>query len=190
MSERVPYHPRQCHLCRYSGVNALLSERGLPLCEEAERACLACRDPGLPNDGVSWVHMDAAANPATVYAHRAAPDYAPNGRSRPREISGERAREGVLDLLRRFGEIPYGSADVVCGMLRGKTLAELSAETRQSIQSLHARWRRACEADPVWRAIENGMMGKGVGRKRGSGTKARTFDAEAKATPTQAEMGF
>lgn len=188
----MPYHPRQCHLCRYNGVNALLAERGLPLCPEAERACLSCRDPGLPNDGVSWVHLDAAASPDSVCAGRIAPECVQcGGEDAPECVPcGGEAREMALDLLRRFGALPYDSAGVVCGMLAGKTLTQIASETRQSVQSLHAKWKRACAADPTWRAIENGMMGKGLGRKPKGGGRRRTFDAEARAALTQAEMEF
>lgn len=178
----TPYHPRQCHLCKYDGVNALLRKRGLPICKEAERACLRCKDPGLPNDGVSWVHMDAAANPSTVYDKRTAPDYLPNAPDEHKCVVEGPAREGILDLLRRFGGIPFDSAGVVCGMLAGKTLVEMAAEQKMSVQVLHAKWKRACAADPIWKAIENGMMGKGVGRKK------KTFEQEAREQPTQMEM--
>lgn len=180
----VPYHPRQCHLCKYNGVNERLKNQGLPLDEEAERACLSCQGVDMKDihDGQSWVSIDAAENPATVYSGRVAPDYAPGERVKHPEIVSGKAREGLLDILRMFADIPFGSADVVCGMLAGKTLAELSQESKKTIQALHAAWKRACEVNPKWKAIENGMMGKGVGRKK------KTFDQEMRDMPQQMEL--
>lgn len=180
----APYHPRQCHLCKYNGVNVRLKAEGKPLDEQAARACLSCQAVKMEqvHDGLSWVSLDAAENPATVYMGRLAPDYAPNAKVRHAEsVTGDR-RDGLLDIIRRFGGIPFGCADVVCGMLAGKTLADMAKESGKSIQVLHGAWKRACAKDPIWRAIENGMMGKGVGRKK------KTLDQEAQEEPKQMEL--
>ena len=126
--------------------------------------------------------MNAADNPDAVLRGRFAPDYAPNEKLRNREaVSGE-LRDEILDIIRRFGDIPFGCADIVCGMLAGKTLADMAKESGRSIQALHATWKRVCEKDPIWRAIENGLIGKGVGRKR------KTLDQEAQEIPNQLEL--
>lgn len=180
----TPYHPRQCHLCKYNGVNVRRVADGMPLDEEAAAACRSCKAVDMKDvhDGVSWVSLDAAACADTVTHTRIAPDYQPN-RPMPHveKISGA-AREGVLDLIRRFSEIPYGSADVICGMLAGKTLADMVKEQKKPMQNLHAAWKRAIAKDPIWKTLENGMIGKGVGHKK------KTFDQEMNDEPQQMEF--
>ena len=184
MNGSETYHPRQCHLCQHNGVNVRRRAEGLPLSQEAVAACLSCKAVKMEHihDGVTWVSMNAANNPDAVLRRRCAPDYAPNAKLRHREaVSGE-LRDDILDVIRRFGDIPFGCADIVSGMLAGKTLADMSKESGRSIQALHAAWKRVCAKDPIWRSIENGLIGKGVGRKR------KTLDQEAHETPTQLEL--
>lgn len=73
--QAITDHPHTCTKCPWH----LANQPGKPFNKNAAAACLACRvnweSCGLSKGGVSWVHMDAAANPELVTMGRIAPDY-------------------------------------------------------------------------------------------------------------------
>lgn len=164
--------------------------------ERLRKICLECsigRDEcGLSHGGNSFVSVDATENADLVLDGRTAPDfnvpeYSPldgiDGKDEE-EPAQDAMDEKLLQLIRMFADIPSGCADLVSGMLRGETLAEMAKETKTSIQALHQRWKRVCAANPAWRSIETGMIGKGLGRKK------RTFDVECAEAAEQMELGL
>ena len=54
---------------------------------------------------------------------------------------------------------------LVCSMLRGEWLRDIAKRWGTSIQTIHLRWKRIIKADPAWRSIASGMIGRGRGRK-------------------------
>lgn len=159
--------------------------------ERLRKICLECpiggEGCGLSHGGSSHVSFDAAKNADLVLDGRVAPEYEVPEYSPIAEKPPDPAPDmddRMLELVRVFADIPVGCADVVSGMLRGETLAEMAKETKTSIQSLHQKWQRVCAKNPVWRSIETGMIGKGLGRKK------RTFDAEKADAATQMEFGI
>lgn len=73
--QAITDHAHTCTKCCWHLVNA----PGKPYNADAARACLSCKvawkECGLSRKGVSWVSMDAAANPELVTMGRIAPDY-------------------------------------------------------------------------------------------------------------------
>jgi len=164
----IKYHPRQCHLCKYNGVNALLSERGLPICEEAKRACETCQYSGESNDGVSWVHIDAADNPATVYNNRTAPLYQIGGKrdfDAVKSPCNPEERERYLRILQMISEISWDDAGLLSCLLRGMRIKDIAIMRGCSYESIYYRWERMKKRNPAFLALINGMMGSGCGRK-------------------------
>lgn len=78
--------------------------------------------------------------------------------------------EEVLPMLTKalapFVMLKPEHVTVIVGMLDRKTLSEIAKETGLTIQALHMKWQNANRQNPFWYAIRNGMMGKGVGRKK------------------------
>ena len=166
--------------------------------ERLQKICLECsigkEDCGLSHGGKSWVSMDATEKADLVLDGRTAPEYSVPEYSPLAGIGGEDEEEEeptqdeiderLLSVVRLFADIPVGCADIVSGMLRGETLAEMAKASKSSIQALHQRWKRVCAANPVWHSIETGMIGRGIGRKK------QTFDAECANAARQMELGL
>ena len=88
---------------------------------------------------------------------------------------GADERERLLLLLAKFAELSWDDAGLICSMLAGKTLDRIAQERKISPQALHARWTKLITRNPAWKALTNGMIGSGRGRK-------------ASAEPAQSQM--
>lgn len=165
-----------CCKCAHAGEIARLREICLK-CSIGKAEC------GLSHGGVSFVSMDAAHDPASVLRGRVAADYAVPGAREEQKIEtplGDKERQHLLQILTKFAELGanWDDAGLICSMLAGKTLDQLARERGTSPQTLHARWKRIITADPTWKSIANGMIGRGRGRKPGE------------KEPTQLEFDF
>lgn len=137
--------------------------------------CLNCvigkAECGLSHGGVSFVSMDAAKSPEMVTRGRVAPEY--STRSEPNVKMdtplGADERERLLLLLAKFAELSWDDAGLICSMLAGKTLDRIAQERKISPQALHARWTKLITRNPIWKALTNGMIGSGRGRKASAG---------------------
>lgn len=137
--------------------------------------CLKCiigkAECGLSHGGVSFVSMDAAKSPDTVTRGRIAPEYSPRQEPNVKLETplGADERERLLLLLSKFAELSWDDAGLICAMLAGKTLDRIAQERKISPQALHARWTKLITRNPTWKALTNGMIGSGRGRKASAG---------------------
>jgi len=140
--------------------------------QRLQRICLNCcingKSCGLSNGGVSWVHMDAAANPATVYANRTAPLYQPGGK---RDMDAVQSpcnpdeRERYLRILQMFAELSWDDAGLVACMMRGMEIDAIAKMRKVKYETIFLRWQKIKKANPAFGALANGLMGCGRGRK-------------------------
>lgn len=169
-----------CYKCAHQReIDALVGEQ-----RRLETICRNCiikeHGCGLSHGGVSFVSSDAAANPELVYRGRIAPDYVLPGEKRSVEVLSSplngSERNNLLLLLRNFAALSYDDAGLICSMLGGKTIDEVARERNISEQALHARWKKLIRDNPVWASLANGLIGKGVGRKKKEKLKQGEFD--------------
>lgn len=147
-----------------------------------QRICHGCviggESCGLSNGGVSWVHMDAAANPATVYAKRLAPLYRPGG---ARDMEAVKSpcnpdeRDRYLRILQMFAELSWDDAGLVACMLRGMEIGEIAKTRKVKYETIFLRWQKIKKANPAFGALANGLMGCGRGRKPKKETQGDLF---------------
>ena len=130
--------------------------------------CLKCAtgkgNCGLSGGGVSFISFDAAENEKCrdKIASRRALRFIPEIVESPLH---PKERENLLKILFLFGSLSYDEAGLVVRMMQGKTLNEIASERKQSLQTIHARWKALIERESVWIEIANGMIGSGRGRK-------------------------
>ena len=73
-------------------------------------------------------------------------------------------------------------------MLAGRTMSDISKEQGRSLQLYSQHWKDAKSAVPILKHVKSGMMGKGVGRKPGSGSGlSRKTEAEKAETKRNQE---
>lgn len=138
-----------------------------------QRICQKCviggKSCGLSNGGVSWVHMDAAANPSTVYASRIAPDYVRGGKADMDAVKSPcnpDERDRYLRLLQMFAELSWDDAGLVACMMRGMEIDAIAKLRKVKYETIFLRWQKIKRVNPAFGALANGLMGCGRGRKK------------------------
>jgi len=150
---KIEDHPHTCTRCPFNGRNA----NGKPYDHEAAAACLSCKvdrkSCGLSNHGVSWVHMDAAGNPATVYAGRIAPDYAPRD---PSAFALSGVSHGSADWLKmtmcEFSALDDFAVRLIVKLWHGMTIRDAARALHVTPRTVRERLRRILSASPRMRA--------------------------------------
>lgn len=143
--------------------------------ERLREICLGCaigKDGcGLSNAGRCVVSLDAARDANCrdrIAARHGVQRDIPAVVESPLD-SGE--RENLLRVIYMFSSLSYDEAGMVCQMMQGRGLQQISNERGQSIQAVHARWKALVKRDPAWETLANCMIGSGRGRK----PAAKTF---------------
>lgn len=146
-----------CVKCQYAGEIDRLRQICLR-CTIGKASC------GLSNGGVSFVSMDAArdGNCRDRLAWRGLVRESAEIIQTP--LDGEE-RERLLRVIYMFSSLSYDEAGMVALMMQGRSLQQIADERGQSIQAVHARWKSILKRNPAWRAVANGKINSGCGRK-------------------------
>lgn len=132
--------------------------------ERLRKICGACL--GSSDNFGGDVHIDAAENPATVMK-RVDPIYTNRERTAT-QIDGMKPE--TAELLKRivaeFAQLSDTEAPVVARKLRGQENWQIAHEMGLSKQVVWQRWNGLKKKNPIWAALDNGLIGKrGGGRK-------------------------
>lgn len=153
-SPKVKPHPRQCHLCRYNGVNA----PGKPFDAEAANACLSCRAVDMKNvhDGVSWVSLDAAAQSSSVYVGRTAPDYDQSIKScKVMKAFSDDAVDWIKYFFIEIEKLSDFEARNLHALLNLHTVSEIATIEHVTPGKVSVSLRATLRANPYIRAVWN-----------------------------------
>ena len=134
--------------------------------ERLRRICGACS--GASDNFGKNVHIDAAERPETVLRRVDERRLAESRASVASRIDVADAR--TAELLRRvvaeFATLTDEEAPVVCRRLRGQESYVIAHEMGLSQQVVWRRWNRLKKKNPIWAAIDNGMIGMHGGGRR------------------------
>ena len=135
--------------------------------ERLRRMCAAC--PGASANFGGLVHIDAAPSPSLVMRRVDAERLAASRShvaSRVAVADGETA-DLLLRVVAEFATLSDTEAPLVARRLRGQANWQIAHEMRLSKVVVYQRWTKLKRRNPLWAAIDNGLIGKrGGGRKR------------------------
>lgn len=153
----------------------------MPICTRCKHArelarlakvCASC--PGGSSHYGKYVHLDAADDPALIMRHADKARIADERKSTASRVAV--ADEETADLLKRvvaeFATLTDFEAPLVVRRLRGQTNVEIAEGMNLSQAVVWDRWNGLKKRNPLWGAIDNGLIGRRGGRnaeKRGSG---------------------
>lgn len=131
--------------------------------ERLRKICAAC--PGASSNFGGQVHFDAAPHPSLVMRRADSEMIAVM-----RENTASRvalADEATLGLLLRvvaeFAALSDVEAPLVSRRLRGQTNFQIAHDMRLSKMAVWRRWNALKKRNPLWAAIDNGLIGKRAG---------------------------
>lgn len=142
--------------------------------ERLRKVCAAC--PGASSNFGKLVHIDAAPSPHLVLRHvdgeRLAASRAVTA-SRVSVADGETA-ELLLRVVAEFASLTDAEAPLVARRLRGQTNFQIAHEMRVSKAVVWGRWDKLKKRNPLWAAIDNGLIGKRKGGRKPSAAPSKT----------------
>lgn len=141
--------------------------------ERLRKVCAAC--PGASSNFGKLVHIDAAPSPHLVMRRVDAERLAASRSSVASRVSvadGETA-ELLLRVVAEFAALSDAEAPLVARRLRGQTNFQIAHEMRVSKAVVWARWNKLKKRNPLWAAIDNGLIGKRKGGRKPHAAKPR-----------------
>ena len=134
--------------------------------DRLRRICGACAGASAHFGGD--VHIDAAENPQTVLVRTDAEMLLASRTSAASRI--DVADQATAELLKRvvaeFATLTDYEAPLVCRRLRGQENYVIAHEMGISPQVVWRRWTRLKKKNPIWAAIDNGMIGLRQGGRK------------------------
>ena len=136
---------------------------------EIDRLRRICGDcPGSSCDFGHTVHIDAAENPQTVLRRT---DSVMVAAARERtasrvNLADPRTVELLKLVVAEFANLTDCEAPVVCRRLRGQENWQIAHEMGVSPQVVWNRWAGLKRRNPIWAALDNGLIGLRKGGRR------------------------
>ena len=161
-----------CHICPHDAEIARLREICL--------SCGRCDGERVRLGGWTHVSLDAARDAACMekMLSMVPADYMPRS---PSPRSRVNVPDDVLPYLVAVIEPVTRLKDehllLLAAMLRGERLADIARRTGCKLQTVHARWKSLTKRNPIWRALANGKIGLGVGRKPRKAAQRADWDS-------------
>ena len=136
--------------------------------ERLRRICAACKGPSS-NFGKN-VHIDSFADGDIVLKHADQLRLAQSRAATSAKIAGvdDKTAELLMRVVQEFSTLSDTEAPIVARRLRGQENWQIAHEMRLSKFVVYERWKKLKKRNPIWAAIDNGLIGK-----RRGGRKAR-----------------
>ena len=139
--------------------------------ERLRKICAACTGPSTKPFGKD-VHIEADASGNYVRKHTDHLRLAQSRAATSARIAGadDATAELLMRVVQEFSTLTDAEAPIVARRLRGQENWQIAHEMNLSKAVVWDRWNGLKERNPIWGAIDNGLIGK---RKGGRKPEAR-----------------
>jgi len=134
--------------------------------ERLRKICAACNGASCNFGGD--VHIDAAKDPSLVLRH-ADVDRIADARAATASrvnVADEKTADLLLRVVSEFAALTDDEAPIVARRMRGQENWQIAHEMHVSQAVVWKRWHNLKAKNPLWAAIDNGLIGKRKGGRK------------------------